>query len=98
MTKIFSRTIKQLLGQYHKILALCNIEGELASTLLEYHKHSIFRSRFCGINAITDKYSGYFCHNTVNLLDLVGYHVMTVYSALCIYHAHTRPVLLNFDG
>ena len=30
-TKTFTDTIKQLLHQYHKILALCNIRGELAS-------------------------------------------------------------------
>ena len=31
-TKTFSHTIKQLLHQYHKLLALCNIKGELASS------------------------------------------------------------------
>ena len=31
-TKNFSHTIKQLLHQYHKTLALCNIKGELASS------------------------------------------------------------------
>ena len=30
-TKAFSHTIKQLLHQYHNILALCNIIGELVS-------------------------------------------------------------------
>ena len=29
--KHFSHTIKQLLPQYHKILALCNIKGDHAS-------------------------------------------------------------------
>ena len=29
VTKNFSHTIKQLFHQYHKILALCNIKGEL---------------------------------------------------------------------
>ena len=32
VTKNFSHTIKQLFHQYHKILALCNIKGELASS------------------------------------------------------------------
>ena len=31
-TKNFSHTIKQSLHQYHKILAFCNIKGELASS------------------------------------------------------------------
>ena len=36
-TKIFSHTIKQLLYQCHKILGLCNIEGELdAANILWY--------------------------------------------------------------
>ena len=49
-TKTFSHTIKQLLHQYHKILALCNIKGDLV--LLEYCTQPIF----CGIDAITDNY------------------------------------------
>ena len=32
VTKNFTHTIKQLFHQYHKILALCNIKGELASS------------------------------------------------------------------
>ena len=31
-TKTFSHTIKQLLHQYHKILAWCNIAGQFASS------------------------------------------------------------------
>ena len=45
-TKTFSHTIKQLLHQYHKVLALCKL------VLLEYCTQPIF----CGIDAITDKY------------------------------------------
>ena len=39
-TKIFSHTIKQLLHQCHKILALCNITGELASSFSLNIAHS----------------------------------------------------------
>ena len=52
--KPFSHTIKQLLHQYHKILALCNIKRRTRKlVLLEYCTQPIF----CGIDAITDKYS-----------------------------------------
>ena len=46
--KTFSHTINQLLHQYHKILALRSIKGEL----LEYWTQPIF----WGINVITDNY------------------------------------------
>ena len=39
--KIVNLTIKQLLHRYHKILALCNIKGELASSFSRNIAHSV---------------------------------------------------------
>ena len=53
MTRNFSHTIKRLFHQYHKILALCNVKGELTSSFSLNIAHSQY---FVVIDAITDKY------------------------------------------
>ena len=55
-TKNFIHTIKQLLHQYHKILAFCNIKGDLASSF--------------SLNIACSQYSVKETHNTKNTLTL----------------------------